>query len=333
MRAVDTSRSTEDRSFRDLLTKPRTPRQRLAAERSARMIAQAAGIGLVTVVTLIIAFMARESLPLLLRVNIWDYLTGTHWYPVSEPPTFQILPFIVASFWVTVFSLLIALPLGLATAVYMAEMAPPRIAQIMRPIIGVLGGIPSIIYGLIGLLIVAPAVRNLLNLNTGLTGLTASLLLAVMVLPTIVSLSSEALMAVPRDYRDASLALGATQWKTLVRVTVPAASSGIKAAGLLALGRALGETMLVLMVAGGRISVPTGITQPMRTMTATLATEVNNAVINSDHYRALFGIGFVLLVVTLTISVLAERYAQKSRRQYGLGAGGGAAIARPKGGK
>ncbi len=200
----------------------------------------------------------------------------------------------------------------------------------IKPLIELLAGIPSIIYGLIGLLVVVPVVRAVFSLDSGLSGLTASLLLAVMILPTIASLSDEAIRAVPRDYRDASLALGTTQWKTLVRVTLPAAASGIKSAVLLAFGRALGETMLVLMVAGGRVSVPGSITAPMRTMTATLAAEVNNTAFGSDHYRALFGIGLVLLLASLALSLASERYAALSRGQAGPASRGGG-VAGPGG--
>jgi len=319
------SPATAEPTLLDLGVRPPTANRRLASERRARLAATAAGAALVAVVALIVLFMARESLPLLTRMSIWRFLTGRHWYPVSSPPVFEILPFIVASGLITVFSLLFAVPVGLATAVFIAEMATPRVRGVIKPLLELLAGVPSIIYGLVGLAILAPYLRTLLSLPSGLTGLTAALLLAVMILPTIVSMADEALRAVPRDYRDASLALGATQWQTLTKVSLPAAASGVKAGVLLATGRALGETMLVLMVAGGRISLPTGIAQPMRTITATLATEVNNAAYGSDHYRALFGLGFVLLLVTLALSVVAERYADRARRQAGLGGGGGAA--------
>jgi phosphate transport system permease protein len=269
---------------------------------------------LVAVVGLILAFMALESLPLLARLNLFRYLTGDRWLPVSDPPVFEILPFIVSSAFVTIGAMLLATPFGLAAAVYMAEMSPQGWRLRMKPVFELLAGIPSVIYGLLGLMVVAPVVQRVFDLDSGLSGFTAALLLAVMVLPTIISLSDDAIRAVPRDYRDASLALGASQWKTLVNVTLPAASSGVKAAMLLASGRALGETMLVLMVAGGRISVPTGLFQPMRTMTATLAAEVNYTAFGSDHYRALFGIGFVLLLTTLLLSSTAERYSRNPAR-------------------
>jgi phosphate transport system permease protein len=312
------------------LPQPAPARRRATTERNARWAATGAGAALVCIVALILGFVAKESLPLLTRMDVWRFLTGQRWLPVSDPPVFEILPFIVSSGFITVTAMAIAMPVGLAAAVFTAEMAVPRIRLIAKPMLEILAGIPSIIYGLIGLMVVAPFVRRALSLPTGLNGLTASLLLAVMVLPIIVSLADEALQAVPRDYRDASLALGASEWQTLTRVTIPAANSGIKSALLLALGRTLGETMLVLMVAGGRVIVPTGITQPMRTITATLATEVNNAAWGSDHYRALFGLGFVLLITTLLISVAAERYAERGRRQAGLGGGGGAGR-RPNG--
>lgn len=310
---------------------PALARSRDASERRARWTVTAAGAALVGIVALILGFVAKESLPLFTKMDTWLFLTGGRWLPVSEPPRFEIWPFIVSSGLITVFTVALALPVGLAAAMFIGEMAHPRVRLMAKPVLEILAGIPSIIYGLVGLLLVAPVVSGVLDLPTGLNGLTASLMLAVMVLPLIVSLSDEAIQAVPRDYRDASLALGATEWQTLVRVTLPAAGSGIKSALLLALGRVLGETMLVLMVAGGRVTTPTGITQPMRTITATLAAEVTNSAWGSDHYRALFGLGLVLLVSTLLLSVASERYAERGRRQAGLGGGGGVAGRRGRG--
>lgn len=297
----------------------------LAIVTDGQWLTMGAALILVLVIGLILIFMALEALPLLMRVNVLTYLLGDTWLPVSNPPVFQILPFIVASLYITLFAMLIALPFGLAGAVYIAEMSHARVRSVAKSVFEVLAGVPSVIYGLIGLMILAPAVQRVVGLNSGLCGLTASLLLAVLVLPTIVSLSDEAIRAVPRDYRDASLALGANQWQTLWYVTVPAAASGIKSSLLLACGRALGETMLVLMVAGGRVSVPRSILSPMRTMTATLAAEINNTAFHSDHYRALFGIGFVLMLATLGLSTLAERYAERSRKMSGMARGAGIA--------
>jgi phosphate transport system permease protein len=282
-------------------------------ERNARLTALAAGTSLVVIVFLILAFVTFEALPLLVRTNLAKFIFGTEWLPVSTPPSFQILPFIVASLLITTTTMVIATPVGMAAAVYIAEMAPRSWRMKAKTLFELLAGIPSVIYGLVGLLVLSPLVRESLKLDSGLSGFTASLLLAVMVLPTVVSLSDDAISAVPRDYRDASLALGATQWQTLVGVTIPAAASGIKGALLLAFGRALGETMLVLMVAGGRVAVPKSIFDPMRTLTATLAAEVNNTAFGGEHYRALFGIGFVLLVATLWLSTAAENYARRRR--------------------
>ncbi|MEW6082133.1 MAG: phosphate ABC transporter permease subunit PstC [Bacillota bacterium] len=268
-------------------------------------VAAASGFAVVAFVALVFAFMLLEVWPLARVMNPWGFVAGPKWYPVSEPPTFGILPFIMGSAWISLTALLLSFPVGLGGAIYLAHIARGHVKVVARACLEILAGIPSVVMGFIGLTIVAPFVQQALGLATGLTGLTASLVLAVMVLPTIMSLGQDALESVPEDYWAASLALGASPWQTLVRVALPAAWSGLRSAVLLAAGRLVGETMAVLMVAGGRTVVPSGIAQPMRTMTATLAAEVNNAVVGSDHYRALFGIGVVLFLITMTLSTVA----------------------------
>ncbi len=214
--------------------------------------------------------------------------------------------------------LIIGVPLGLACAVYLAEVAPPGIRSAGRVVITTLAGIPSVIYGIVGLLLVAPRVAAIFSLSTGLTGFTAGLILGLMIVPTIASLAEESILSVPAEYREAALALGATGFEAFWTAVFPAARSGIIAAVMLAMGRALGETMTVLIVAGGRLAMPTGLFQPMRTMTALLAAEVNNAPQGGLQYSALFAVGLVLFVLTLLITVFADVLLRRAQKRGGV---------------
>lgn len=276
-----------------------------------------AGYLLIAAVLLIFYFLFSQARPLFGHTALWDFITGPRWLPVSEPPLFGILPFIVGSAWIVSWALALGVPLGLAVAVYLAEMAGPRVRSLAGPLLTTLAGIPSVVYGVIGLLVVAPWVARLLSLPTGLTGLTAGTVLALMIVPTVATLSEEAIRSVPEEYREAALAMGATPFQARWTVLIPAASSGIAASVLLAMGRALGETMTVLMVGGGRLVLPTGLAVPMRTMTATLAVESAYAVHRSLHYAALFAMGLVLFAITFFITLAADRLMQRAKRGVG----------------
>ena len=208
----------------------------------------------------------------------------------------------------------IAVPLGVACAMYLAEVAPPAVREILKPTIEVLAGIPSVVVGFLGLLILAPAVKQLFGLPTGLTGLTGAILLALMALPTIISIAEDALAAVPGEYRLGALALGATRWQALRGVVVPAARSGIIAAVMLGIGRAIGETMTVMMVTGNAAVLARTLLQPVRTMTATIAQEMGETVQFSSHYYALFGIGLALFLITFAINLVADIALHRSAR-------------------
>ncbi len=274
--------------------------------------------GLLAIVVLlgIIALLLKEGLPVFLYTPPWDFFLGTRWYPVSEPPTFGIMPFFVSTLWVTLVATAISVPVGVACAAYLAEVAPDKVRETVKPIIELLAGIPSVVMGFIGLMLLSPLVQSAFNLNTGLCGLSAGIMLSLMSLPIIVSVSEDALRAVPDEFRQASYALGATRWETIRHVCIPGALSGITAAVMLGVGRAIGETMTVLMVAGGALAVPVSPTEPMMPMTAAIASGIGNAVRGGLQYQALFAIGLILFILTLTVNVIADRVLERQRRKF-----------------
>jgi len=274
--------------------------------------------GLLAIVVLlgIIALLLKEGLPIFLDTPPWEFFFGTKWYPVSEPPTFGIMPFFVSTLWVTLVATAISVPVGVACAAYLAEVAPDKVRETVKPIIELLAGIPSVVMGFIGLMLLSPLVQSTFNLNTGLCGLSAGIMLALMSLPIIVSVSEDALRAVPDQFRQASYALGATRWETIIHVSIPAALSGITAAVMLGVGRAIGETMTVLMVAGGALATPVSPTEPMMPMTAAIASGIGNAVRGGLQYQALFAIGLVLFILTLAVNVIADRVLERQRRKF-----------------
>ncbi|HQO77566.1 MAG TPA: phosphate ABC transporter permease subunit PstC, partial [Thermodesulfobacteriota bacterium] len=253
----------------------------------------------------IMIILFSEGLPVFRAVGFFDFMLGTAWYPTYDPPDFGILPLIAASFWVTVGAMLVAVPLGVGTALYLNELAGSMQRALLKPIIELLAAIPSIVFGLFGMVIVAPMLQDALNLPTGLCAFTASLILGMMALPTVCSLAEDALSFVPKNFREASLALGANRWQTMVKVVVPAAGSGISTAIILGMSRAVGETMTVLMVAGGAAVIPHSFFDPVRPMTAAIAAEMGEAVMGSLHYNALFAIGLILFLFTFLFNVIA----------------------------
>ncbi len=276
------------------------------------------GFSSIGFVVLIFIFLLREGTPLFFEVSL-DNLFSTRWYPTFD--LFGTLPLILGSILVTVTAIAIALPLGVATAVYVGEVAPGWVREILKPLIEVLAGIPSVVLGFFGMTLLAPLIRETLGVATGLTAFTGALLLAYMALPTIISVAEDALDAVPKSYRDAGLAMGATQWQTIWRVVVPAARSGIIVAVMLGLGRAIGETMAVMMVTGNAARMPLSldsIFRPARTMTATIAAEMGEVAQGSTHYHALFGIGIILFVLTFVINLAAASSVFKKQRRGGL---------------
>jgi len=260
----------------------------------------------IMILFLIFFFLFREGAGFFSYVNPIDFILGKEWSPVSEPPVFGALPLIAGSLVVTFGAGIIAIPVGIGIAVFLAEMAPRSVREVSKAIIELLAGVPSVVYGFIGLTVMAPMIKDLFNLPSALSAFTASIVLAVMALPTVVSISEDALNAVPRDFREASLALGATKWETTLRVVLPSARSGLIAASMLGLGRAIGETMAVLMVAGNATLIPHSIFDPVRTITADIAAEMGETVQGGLHYQALFGLGMVLFTITFIINLITD---------------------------
>ncbi|MCC7353971.1 MAG: phosphate ABC transporter permease subunit PstC [Anaerolineae bacterium] len=276
------------------------------------------GLSTIGFVLLIFLFLLKEGVPVFLRVTPAN-LFGARWYPTFD--LFGTMPLLLGSVLVTVTAIAIALPLGVATAVFVREVAPGWAREILKPMIEVLAGIPSVVLGFFGMTLVAPLIRTTLGAPTGLTAFTGALILAYMSLPTIISVAEDALDAVPKSYRDAGLAMGATQWQTIWRVVVPAARSGIITAVMLGMGRAIGETMAVMMVTGNAARLPLSldaIFRPVRTMTATIAAEMGEVAQGSTHYHALFGIGIILFLVTFVINLVAAPAIFAKRRRGGL---------------
>jgi phosphate transport system permease protein len=265
----------------------------------------------VLILALIVMFLFREGLPIFKEVSVADFLFGQEWYPTYDPPAYGIWPLIFGSVIVTVFSCLIAVPLGVLSAVYISEIAPASIKDITKSIIELLAGIPSVVLGFFGMVVVAPFLQDTFDLPTGLNIVNASVILAIMAIPTISSISEDALYAVPSEFKEASYALGATKYETITKVIMPAALSGISTAVILGMARAIGETMVVLMVAGGAAAVPESIFYSFRPMPASIAAEMGEAPFGSGHYHALFAIGMVLFFLTLFFNLIADYISQK----------------------
>jgi phosphate transport system permease protein len=260
----------------------------------------------------------KEGLPIFKSVGLFGFLFGRQWYPTFDPPEFGILPLILASIWVTVGAMFVCVPLGVGSALFIHELASPGQRAFLKPAIEILAGIPSIVYGFFGMVIVAPFLQRIFNLPVGLCAFTGSVILGIMATPTVCSITEDALSFVPRSFREASLALGANRWQTLTKVTIPAAGSGISTAIILGMSRAVGETMTVLMVTGGAAVIPKSFFEPVRPMTSSIAAEMGEAVMGSPHFHALFAIGMILFIITLLFNIAAETISKRFRLKLGL---------------
>jgi len=273
------------------------------------------GFSAIIFVGMVFVFLIKEGAPAIFRVPLENFLQ-LRWYPIED--RFGILPLIGGSLVVTVGAAIFSIPLGLASAIYIAEVTPRWAREILKPLVEVLGGLPSVMLGFIGILIITPFLRNALSLPTGLTAFAGSLILGGMAIPTIVSVAEDALDAVPKTYQEAALAMGATHWQTIWRVTLPAAKSGVLTAVMLGIGRAIGETMTVMMVTGNAAVFPTGLGalfKPVRTMTATIAAEMGEVASGSTHYHVLFFIGIVLFLISLTVNLIAASVVFRQRKR------------------
>jgi phosphate transport system permease protein len=276
---------------------------------------QISGFSSILFVLMILYFLIAQGFPALTEVPLKD-LFSTRWYPIEE--YYGILPLILGSLVVTIGASLVAVPLGVLTAIYIAEIAPHWAKEILKPLVELLAGLPSVVLGFLGILVLSPFLRDTLHLPTGLTALTGSLLLGMIAIPTIVSISEDALNNVPETYRHGSLALGVTRWQTIWGVTVPAARSGILTAIMLGVGRTIGETMTVMMVTGNAPVMPESfrvLFMPIRTMTATIASEMGEVASGSSHYHVLFFIAVVLFSFTLVVNIVASKISSRQLKR------------------
>ncbi|MEI6831754.1 MAG: phosphate ABC transporter permease subunit PstC [Candidatus Omnitrophota bacterium] len=271
------------------------------------------GLASIFFVLLIFLFLTKEGLAVFKSVSPANFLLGKSWYPISEPARLGILPLIFGSLLVTLGAAIISIPIGVACAVYIAEIAPQKIKEVLKAGVELLAAIPSVVLGFIGMVTLVPWVKSTFNLPTGLTALSGSIILAFMAMPTIVSVAEDALYSVPKSYKEGAFALGATHWQTIYRVLLPAASSGIVAAVMLGIGRVIGETMAVMMITGNAAVIPQSILVPVRTLTATIAAEMGEAVVGSEHYFALFAIGIVLFIMSFIVNITADLFLHKRR--------------------
>jgi phosphate transport system permease protein len=288
--------------------------KRQTVEKSVQKIFFIIAMASITTLFLIMVFLFREGLPIFKTVSVKEFVFGHYWYPTSEPPDFGIFPLIIASLSVTLVSAAISIPLGVMTAVYLAEIASKKVSEIAKPVVELLAALPSVVIGFFGMVLVAPFLQRVFNIPTGLNMFNAALMLAFMSIPTICSISEDAIHSVPVALKEASMALGAIHLETIVRVILPASISGISTAVILGMSRAIGETMVVLMVAGGAAMLPESIFDPVRPMPASIASEMAEAPVGGEHYYALFATGVVLFLFTLIFNVIADHIAYKYKQ-------------------
>ncbi len=276
------------------------------------------GTGLLVLALLggILAMLIYNSFSFFLDVKPLDFITGLEWNPTGKDPKYGMVPLIISTSIVTFGAMVIAIPLGIGTAAFISEYASPKWKNILKPTIEMLAAIPSVVIGFLGIVLVSPGIANLADLSNGLNALNGAILLAVMALPTIITIAEDAIHAVPKTYKEASYAVGATKWQTLIKVIIPAAAPGIIAAVMLGVGRAIGETMTVLMATGNASILPTGMFDSVKTMTATIAIEMGEVPYQTTHYFALYAIATVLFIMTLVANMLGEYFINRFRKYH-----------------
>lgn len=288
-------------------------RAKNAVERGMNLVFLLCGFIAIAFVVLITIYLILSGLPAIKEVGLIDFLFGTRWDSTNKTdPAYGILPFILTSIYGTAGAILIGVPIGFFTAVFLAKVAPPKVAAVIRPAVDLLAGIPSVVYGLVGMMVLLPAIREFFHIPAGDSLLAAIIVLAVMILPSIISVSETALKAVPKEYEEASLALGATELETYFRVTAPAAKSGIAAAVVLGVGRAIGEAMAILMVAGNVANMPSLLTS-VKFLTTAIASEMSYAAVGSLQRNALYSIGLVLFLFIMLINVVLNVFLKRDK--------------------
>ena len=265
-------------------------------------------------VVLIFGFLLKEGLAFFKEFGVISFIGGEFWYPTSDPPKFGILPLIVGSLLVTVGACVIAVPIGVMSALYISEVAPKAVRDVLKSFVELMAAIPSVVIGFVGMVTLVPLVRIIFDIPTGLTAFSGSIMLAFMAMPTIITISEDAIRSVPWSYKEGALAIGATKWQTIHRIVLRAAMPGIIAAIMLGIGRVVGETMAVMMITGNAAQIPYSIFEPVRTMTATIAAEMGETVRGGMHYRSLFAIGLVLFLITFAVNFVADLFLGKSRK-------------------
>lgn len=288
-------------------------RAKNAVERGMNLVFLLCGFIAIAFVVLITIYLIISGLPAIKEVGLIDFLFGTRWDSTNKTdPAYGILPFILTSIYGTAGAIIIGVPIGFFTAVFLAKVAPPKVAAVIRPAVDLLAGIPSVVYGLVGTMVLLPAIREFFHIPAGDSLLAAIIVLAVMILPSIISVSETALKAVPKEYEEASLALGATELETYFRVTAPAAKSGIAAAAVLGVGRAIGEAMAILMVAGNVANMPSMLSS-VKFLTTAIASEMSYAAVGSLQRNALYSIGLVLFLFIMLINVVLNVFLKRDK--------------------
>jgi phosphate transport system permease protein len=292
------------------------PAKSRVADSVVRAIIGINGWSAIIILAAIAIFLGYGGIRALNEVGFWRMLTGLEWYPTIAEPRFGFVPLILGSIAVTLTALLLSMPISVAAALFISEFAGGRVKEVSKSIIEFMAAVPSVVYGLVGIAVVVPWVKETFVLDSGLSALTAAIVLAFMIAPTIVSISEDALHAVPNDLRQGSLALGNTRWQTTYKVVLPSASSGILAAIMLGMGRAIGETMAVLMLTGNSAAIPGSIFDSVRTITGTIAAEMGNVVQGGLHQSVLFTLGLVLFTITFLINLVADLVLEKQRKRW-----------------
>lgn len=283
-------------------------------DRLFKLLFRTTGLMVIAILGGIFLMLLWNTIAFFLHVNPWDFITGTQWNPSGSSATYGILPLVVSTSLVTLGAMLIAVPLGIGTAAFISEYAGRSLKSFLKPAIEMLAAVPSVAIGFLGIVIVGPGIAKLTGQSNGLNALNGAILLAVMALPTIITVAEDAINAVPKSYREASYGVGANRWQTLIHVTIPAAAPGIIAAVMLGVGRAIGETMTVLMATGNVSAFPKGFFDSVRTITATIAIEMGEVPYQTTHYFALFAIASVLFIMTLVANIAGEYFVNRFRK-------------------